>query len=66
MITGEAAEKYMFTWLLAGSGLLEAAGAFCLLRPLGPEPQQHLPPKHTQYTRRIRSALPEKGIFMRD
>lgn len=29
----------------AGSGLPEAAGAVCLLRPLDPEPLPHLPPK---------------------
>lgn len=50
MITGEAANKNMLTWPLAGSGLLGAVGAFCLPRPLGPEPQRHLPPKHMQYT----------------
>lgn len=44
----KAAANYMLTWPLAGSGLLGAVGAFCLLRPLDPEPQQHLPPEHMQ------------------
>lgn len=38
---------HVFTWSLAGSKLPEAAAVVCLLRPLGPEPQPHLPPKQT-------------------
>lgn len=36
----------MLTLPLAGSRPPEAVGGVCLLRPLGPEPLPHLPPKY--------------------
>ncbi len=45
-IAGEGVVLRVLTLPLAGSKLLEAVGAACLLRPPGPEPLPHLPPKN--------------------
>lgn len=58
---GEGTVVRVLTWPLAGSRPPGAVEAVCLLRPLGPEPLPHLPPKthaHTRtYTHTIMTAI---------